>query len=92
MAIKKVDIVDTTNKAEKIIDDFWGRHNLTTRFITISSTILLIVIVIADILGVKIPNFDTLFKTLADMVLYITIIIILGVNGAAKIFKIIKGV
>ena len=88
MAIKKIN----ENILSKInAEDLWAKHNITTRFITLSSTILLIAITIAAICGIKIPNFEVIFKTLANMVLYITIIIILGVNGATKIMSIIKG-
>ena len=88
MAIKK--IPETLDQIEKETDDFWGRHNLTTRTITLISTLLLVIITVTNMF-LTIPNFDIVFKTLADMVLYITIIIILGVNGATKVLTIFKG-
>ena len=89
MAIPKVDF-NQVEKYKKVVDDFWGKHNLTTRIITLSSTLLLIILVIIDITGKNIPNFDLIFKTLADMVLYITLVIIIGVNGATKILEILQ--
>ena len=94
MAIPKIDM--SKLDAQKIIDskdDFWGKHNLTTRFIVLSSTILLIVLTLLPIFVTKdINHFEVMYKTISDMVLYVTLAIILGVNGLSKVLKIIKGV
>jgi len=90
------DMIQTTEEAVENINkklsanDWWGKHNMTTRSITITSALLLVIVVICNIIGVKIEHFDTLISTLSDMTLYITLAIILGVNGAVKLLETIK--
>ena len=68
-------------------NDWWGRHNMTSRIITLTSTFLLVIVVIADVFGLNMTHYDKTLEYLSDMVLYITIAIILGVNGAPQVLK-----
>ena len=73
------------------VEDFWGKHNITTRFTVISSSLLLILLTCVNIFTqYDIKHFDEMFTTISNMVLYISIAIILGVNGLKQIVK-LKG-
>jgi hypothetical protein len=76
--IKKVEI----NKA----DDWWAKHNLTSRIISLSSVFLFIIVVVYGLLGNENLNYELILVTLSDVTLYVTLAIILGVNGLSKVF------
>jgi len=77
------------NKYSKIRGDFWDKHNITTRVITLSSVILLFFIVLVEVFYKEITKFDLIFSTSSDLVLYLSLAIILGVNGTAKVLDVI---
>jgi len=67
-------------------DDWWGKHNITTRFIVLANTLMLIGLVFFQLMTDRnIPHFNDMLNVIGDIVLYTTIIIILGVNGI-KVF------
>jgi len=80
------------NKIEKIRDkaiDWWGRHNVTTRFVVITLTILLAGTVICGWLGKdnNINHYVDILKVLSETITWIVVIIVAGVNGAPAILE-----
>jgi hypothetical protein len=71
-------------------DDWWGHHNITTRLITLISSILLVVAVISGLYFKVSEHYDKILNTVADMTLYITLAIILGVNGVKAIGQVLS--
>jgi len=68
--------------------DWWDKHNISTRTVLITVLILFAATVVLGLLDKAPHNYYTeILHTLSDIVLYITIIIIAGVNGARTILS-----
>ena len=78
---------------EKVINaynktvDWWSKHNITTRSVVIVTLLLFAGTVIASWLGKDVKHFDKIIEVLSDNLLWLTAIIIAGVNGATAIVE-----
>jgi hypothetical protein len=71
-------------------DDWWGKHNMTSRTVTLVSVVCLVFLTIYGCIKVPNEHFDNMFNTISGIVLYISLAIILGVNGLTKALDAIK--
>jgi len=82
------------NKVEKIsklASDWWGRHNITTRSVVLVTLILFAGTIILAWTNQDVKHFDKIINVLSDLVLWLTVAIIAGVNGASVVLdKIIQ--
>jgi len=84
-------IVDLENHLLKA-DDWWGKHNITTRFIVLANSLMLMGLVFFELLtGKDVPHFKEMLNVIGDIVLYTTITIIVGVNGIKVFLNYKKG-
>jgi len=80
-------VVELAEKIENYeANDWWAQHNMTSRIISLSSVLMLIIVVIYGLIGKENPNYELILVTLSDVTLYITLAIVLGVNGLSKVF------
>jgi len=76
------------NKVEKInklANDWWGRHNITTRTVVIVTLMLFAGTVILAWTNHDVKYFDKILDALSELVLWLTVAIIAGVNGASVV-------
>ena len=79
---------EVINKIENLNQkamDWWAKHNITTRSVVIVLLILFIATIVAGLLGYESKYYNTIIETLSTDILWITVIIIAGVNGATAI-------
>lgn len=91
---QETNYTEKLNKLENNLfkaDDWWGKHNITTRFILLANTLMLMGLIFFEVLTAKqIPHFTEMLDTIGNIVLYTTITILIGVNGI-KVFLDFKG-
>ena len=88
--VKKIAEKQVTNLAGHY-EDFWGRHNLTTRI----GILLFVLIYAVTVMGIMFTTIDpTIAKILLDSTSYVAFLsiamVILGSNTIVKIAKVLK--
>jgi len=75
--------MDKISEIQKKTEDFWSRHNITTRMVITVMLILFAGTIIASWLGHDIKHFDKIVDILSDNLLWLTALIVAGINGAS---------
>jgi len=79
----------------KKLNDWWARHNVTTRTILFVTLILFAATILKVWLGGDVKHFDKIMDILSQMLLWLTALIIGGINGASTLMdkygEIVKG-
>jgi len=82
---------DKNEKISKQAEDWWGKHNITTRAVVLVTLILFAGTIVFAWTNHDVKHFDKIIDVLSELVLWLTVVIIAGVNGASVVLdKIIK--
>jgi len=76
---------DKVEKARDLVDDWWGRYNITTRLVVSVTLVLFAGTIINAWANHDVKHFDKIIEVLSDLVLWLTVAIIAGVNGASVV-------
>ena len=76
---------DKIEKARELANDWWGKYNITTRLVVIVTLVLFAGTIIFAWANHDVKHFDKIIDVLSDLVLWLTVAIIAGVNGASVV-------
>ena len=79
--------MEKIDKIQEKAVDWWGKHNITTRTVILTILFLIVGTVVLSWLGKDIKHFDVILEKLIEAVLWLTAVIIAGVNGAPMIVE-----
>ena len=76
---------ETVVKIHEKTMDWWGKHNITTRTVVFVMLFLFAGTIVSSWLGHDVNHFDKIIDVLSDDLLWLTAIILAGINGATAV-------